>query len=285
MKYYFNIADIKLIIDSEIEIDWNDYIKAFLTAPFDKFNEYYQCILTSKLEPKGSIIYRDDNLIVFKNGQYEERLHFFVGQNDPCMLYVEREDRKVIYLNEQYLTSFTRNNNYCIFNALAFEKVLMKCNAVVLHCSYIVHDDEAILFTAPSGTGKSTQAGLWEKYKKSTIVNGDRAIIKKVDGKYYAFGMPICGSSDICLDERTPIRAIVNLSKSTENFIEEIGLKERTKKLISEITINFFNNEYVDKAFDIICDIASNVDMYYLACTKDVNAVNTLEKKIGGGRD
>lgn len=282
MKYYFNIADIKLIIDSEIEIDWNVYIKTFETEPFEKFDEYYKCILVDKLEPKGVIIHRDNNLIVLKNGQYEERLHFFVGQNDPCMLYSEGENEKIIYLSRQFLTSFMRNDNYCIFNALAFEKVLMKHDSVVLHCSYILYNGEAILFTAPSGTGKSTQANLWNKYKTATIVNGDRAIIKKVDGRYYAFGMPICGSSDICLDKRAPIKAVIYLSQSPENFIEKVGLKEKTKKLISEITINFFNNNYVNRVFAIICDIALNVDMYYLACTKDVSAVDTLSKEIGG---
>lgn len=284
MKYYFKIAGIKLLIESDIEIDWNNYIKEFLTEKFDKYDEYYKCILADNLdEHSGEILYEDDTLVVINDGESEIRKHFFIGQAEPCMLYVEKEGSKTIYLNKKYLESFKANDNYCIFNALAFEKVLMKHDAVVLHCSYIIHNNDAILFTAPSGTGKSTQANLWSEFKNATIVNGDRAIIKKIDGKYYACGMPICGSSDICLNEKAPIRAIIYLNQSPQNFIEEVGINEKTKKLISEITINFFNNRYVNIALDIIFDIACNVDMYFFGCTKEGDAVEFLDKMIGGG--
>lgn len=281
MKYYFKIADINLIIETDIEIKWNQYIRAFECNEFDNYDEYYYCVVTDEFNVEGKLVYQDQFMNVYQNNGYEERLHFFIGFDTPCMFYKEFEDKKVVYLNKNYLEVFIGENNYSVFNALAFEKVLIKHKAIVLHCSYIIDNNKAILFSAPSGTGKSTQADLWKKYKDATIVNGDRAIIQKVGDQYFAKGMPICGSSNICLNKSVPIKAIVYLAQSPINEIRQIGLKEEIKKIISETTINYFNANFLNEAFDIIQDLACDVKMYELRCTKDKDAVECLENMLG----
>lgn len=280
MKYYFNIAGIYIYIQSSFEIHWNKYIQAFLCNKTDSIDEYYEIVLTDLINPTGKEMYHDDNRVILIDNNDEQRLHFFVGYETPAMLYKEYSNKKVIYLNKLYLSAFTTNNNYCIFNALAFEKVLINHNAIVLHCSYIIDNNEAILFTAPSGTGKSTQAELWKQYRNATIVNGDRAIIKKINNVYYAMGMPICGSSDTCLNISVPIKAIVYLGQSSTNIINLIDEKNMIKRLVSETTINFFNTDFLNQALEIIQDLAKNVNMYELLCTKDENAVKCLEEVI-----
>lgn len=283
MNYYFNIAGIKVLVESELEIRWNKYIREFICEKFDKPDEHYRCVLVDALEPSGRKVYETETFVALKNGELEQRLYYIVGYDEPYMLYDEKADStKYIYLNKKFMEAFTSEDNYCIFNALAFEKVLINHEAIVLHCSYIVDEGEAILFTAPSGTGKSTQADLWKKYKNATIVNGDRAIIKKIDGQYYALGMPICGSSDICLDVKSRIKCIVYLSQYKTNEIYELRAMERAKRLFSETTVNFFNNSYADKAFNIVADLAVSVDMCHLACTKYEEAVDTLYERLEG---
>ena len=48
---------------------------------------------------------------------------------------------------------------------LALERRLVKKDSMVLHCAYVEYKGEAVLFSAPSETGKTTQANLWEKYR------------------------------------------------------------------------------------------------------------------------
>lgn len=282
MDYYFKIANCIIKISSPFEIFWNKYINKFSCNKTDNIDEYYKLQVVDELKPMGKQIYNDGNQIIFKSDNHEDRLHYFLGWDIPCMMYRELDDKKMIYLNRRFIDSFKREENYCIFNALAFEKVLINHKAIVLHCSYIVVNDYAILFSAPSGTGKSTQANLWKKYKNSTIVNGDRAIIKKIDDVYYAMGTPICGSSDICENISKPLKAIIYLYQSPENHIEKLDQKNMIKKLISETTINFFNPNFLNSAFDIISDISKHISMYDFWCTKDINAIECLEKTLGG---
>ncbi len=177
---------------------------------------------------------------------------------------------------------FRDNLNFdTIFTSLfALERHMMKGNEFVLHCSYMVHNGEAILFSAPSETGKTTQANLWGKYRGSRTVNGDRALLSIEDGKLYADGWPVCGSSEICEKERFPVRAIVILSQGKENRIRNISGREAFFQLYSQITINSWNQEFVNKAVDFIESILKEVPIYHLACTISEEAVVTLEKEL-----
>lgn len=282
MDYFFNIAEIKIKIFSEIEICWNQYIQRFRMFPCVRYDEYYECRCVDSFSIEGDLVYQNEWQKTYKRGAYEERLHFFWGQKEPCMLYKELLDRKIIYLHNNFRESFLREDNYCIFNAMALEKVLMKHEAIILHSSYIIHKQKAILFTAPSGTGKSTQASLWERYRDAVIVNGDRTILCERDGEVYAYGMPVCGSSDICLNQNAPVHAIIYLSQSPKNEIQQISLKQRIKYLISETTINFFDAEYLNQAIEIITSIAQKVDMFSFSCTKEKDAVETLGNYLEG---
>ena len=284
MDYYFKIADIKIHIESEVPIAWNSYIQAFACESNEACKEHYICRFSDELVAEGIPVYQDSFQRICQNGPYEERLHFFWGQGMPCILYKEYTDKKVLLLNRLYQESFLRKDNYSIFNALALEKVLLKHRAIVLHSAFIVWKGHAVLFTAPSGTGKSTQAALWKKYRDALIVNGDRTILRKKEGKYYACGIPVCGSSDICLNMEVPLRAIVYLSQSKENLVEEIGVKERIKYLLSETTISFFNKDFFEEAFEIISDISEGAQMFHQYCTPDKTAVKVLAEQLGEGK-
>lgn len=58
--------------------------------------------------------------------------------------------------------------------------ILADAGMLVLHSAYIVtRQGEGILFSGPSGIGKSTQAALWQHYGAAQTVNGDRALVRK----------------------------------------------------------------------------------------------------------
>lgn len=59
---------------------------------------------------------------------------------------------------------------------------LLQQDALVIHASYIEFMGRGILFLGPSGTGKSTQARLWNEHAGAPILNGDRALLRQKDG-------------------------------------------------------------------------------------------------------
>ena len=81
-----------------------------------------------------------------------------------------------------------------------FYKGLLNYNGCLLHASAVVLDDEAYLFSANCGTGKSTHASLWLKYlneKNPYILNDDKPAIRIMEDGIYAYGTPFSGKHDI----------------------------------------------------------------------------------------
>ena len=67
----------------------------------------------------------------------------------------------------------------------AFYKELLNFGGMMLHASAVAFDDEAYLFAAPSGTGKSTHTQKWtEVFDGAEIINDDKPAVRKIDGKW-----------------------------------------------------------------------------------------------------
>ena len=70
------------------------------------------------------------------------------------------------------------NIKMCLFNIFR-EMFILACvsrDRLAIHSAAIIYDDKAYLFSAPSGTGKSTHANLWKDEYDCEILNGDVAI-------------------------------------------------------------------------------------------------------------
>lgn len=156
-------------------------------------------------------------------------------------------------------------------------------NSLLLHCAYLRYGHEAILFSAPSGVGKSTQAGLWEQYQHGETINGDRALLQKVDGRWTASGWPVSGTSGVCKNSAAPIKAIVMLSQSADNQVRRMRGAEAVQALYTQVTVNYWNVPGVQKSLDIIEELAGQVPVWHLSCNISEDAVNCLKVALDAG--
>ena len=97
----------------------------------------------------------------------------------------------------QSVTSLTESEY--MYTGFAFSDRLTELGGAVLHGSAIAYDNQGIVFSANSGTGKSTHSNLWKKRfgSKVTIVNDDKPAIRFYDGIPYIFGTPWSGKSEL----------------------------------------------------------------------------------------
>lgn len=169
-----------------------------------------------------------------------------------------------------------------VFNAmLALEKQMIAGGAMILHSAYMCYNNTAVLFSAPSETGKSTQANLWEKYRGTYTVNGDRSLLIREDDGWKAYGWPICGSSEICHNESYPIRAIVMLKQAKENKAYPLKGFQAVREVMEQITINAWDREFQMKIMDQIDLLLREVPVYRLECDISEDAVKCLEEVLG----
>lgn len=133
-----------------------------------------------------------------------------------------------------------------------------------------------MLFTAPSGTGKSTQAQLWCDHRGAELINGDRIAV----GNGMIYGIPFCGSSTVAKNVTLPLAAVVYLSQAPTNTITRLRGVAAFRKLWEGCSVNVWDEEDMDRCSRAVMDTVAAVPVLHLACTPDERAVALLEQAL-----
>lgn len=185
----------------------------------------------------------------------------------------------IVRVLEKYRKGFGVDS---VFRHVPVHHILMKNNAAVFHASCVLLNGEAILFTAPSGTGKTTQAELWKAFRGAEIVNGDRCLVRKTEDGFTAGGIHYSGTSEYCENFKAPIKAVVLLKQAKQNQVTKLGGAETFRRLFRECSYSVYFEEDKQVAVSITADIINTIPVIELACLPDESAVKTMEDFFQG---
>lgn len=247
----------------------------------DKKPEYtYRIILTDELPvPDGEMIVERADIRIFQSGNREHRLLGVKGRKGYYACYLENSQTGAdIYLDDCAIKELSIDPVFC--SLFALERRFAEKKSLILHCAYVEYKGKAILFSAPSETGKTTQAELWKKYEGSHIINGDRALIKRNESFWVAQGWPVCGTSEECMNQTMPVHAIVMLYQSDQNEIVRLKPKEAFMLLYGEITINRWNRKQGTDSIKLIEQAVQEIPVFHLGCTISKEAVTVLKEAL-----
>lgn len=167
------------------------------------------------------------------------------------------------------------------YSGFAMAQLLLKHKRMVLHSSCISVDGQAILFSAPSGTGKSTHTQLWQEYVGGvSYINDDTPILRfdKSD-EVYACGSPWSGKTTLNSNVSVPLKAIVFLERGTENSIEKIGGAEAFARLVGEARKLPFKDA-VELSAELCGELIKKVPIYKLKCNISKEAVDLVKATV-----
>ena len=153
------------------------------------------------------------------------------------------------------------------------EYALEHANGLIFHCSAIMVDDGAYLFTAPSGTGKSTHTRLWRELlgEKAVMINDDKPIIRLIDGEFYVYGTPWMGKHNLGANVRAKLKAICKIRQEKENVIEEVLPAEMLVMILNQ-TLRPEKLENMDKLLGLIEKMLEKTKLYSLGCNISLDA-------------
>ena len=160
-----------------------------------------------------------------------------------------------------------------IYTADYFYTALLNFNGFMLHSSAVEIDGKAYLFSAPSGTGKSTHTSQWLKLfgDKACIINDDKPAIRFVDGVPYAYGTPWSGKSDLNVNKGVPVQGICVLERSANNFIEPLDEGTAVYSILNQ-TIRPRKREYMDNLLALVDRVIAAVPVWRMGCNISVEA-------------
>ena len=125
--------------------------------------------------------------------------------------------------------------NMSIQNILS--KRLLDYNVLLLHGSALCMDGEAYIFTAPSGTGKSTHVRYWRETfgDRVWMINDDKPMIRMENGKATVYGTPWDGKHHLSRNASAPLKAVVWLKRDKENHIERLQIAADVKEILQTL--------------------------------------------------
>ncbi len=191
-------------------------------------------------------------------------------------------------LEEQgnYVDAFSKGycESICMYRAIALQLPLF--DAFLMHSAIVDVDGKAYAFAARSGTGKSTHLMLWSEYLKDrlTVVNGDKPIMRYIDGKLFAFGTPWCGKEGWHKNMGSPLKAICFLERSQENRIERLGKGESAELIMKQILMPT-DPLCAIKTLELLDKMIQKTDTWLLGCNISIDAAKLSYNTMSGEND
>jgi serine kinase of HPr protein (carbohydrate metabolism regulator) len=186
----------------------------------------------------------------------------------------EREQFLTIDENEKISS---QNYNEAFFETVAVQRkvteALLEYDTLLFHGSVIAVDGVAYLFTAKSGTGKSTHTRLWRELlgERAVMVNDDKPFISVTDDGIIVHGSPWNGKHKLGNNISVPLRAICILERGEINEIKEIPASKAVFMLIQQSS-RPNDATKMAKYMELLDAIAAKVKFYRLSCNMEPEA-------------
>ena len=163
---------------------------------------------------------------------------------------------------------------------LPMRRILQQLGANLVHAVMVETEGKGLLFTGPSGIGKSTQGDLWQKYMGAKLLCNDRTILRKTEEGWLGFGFYEDGSDPVGTRRGVPVGAIVVLKQESDNKLGRICDSRALRMLLEQTFLEIWDSEMMIRAADSMLQLLREVPVYELGCRPDVSAVMLLKEQL-----
>jgi hypothetical protein len=177
----------------------------------------------------------------------------------------KKEGNPIRHFSEEYLETLA------VYRKLSEQ--LVDQNILLFHGSVIAVDGKGYLFTAKSGTGKSTHTRLWRELfgERAVMVNDDKPLLHITEKGVTAYGTPWDGKHHLSSSISVPLKAICILRRDITNHIERIDRSLAYSMLLQQ-TYRSANQDKMTKTLELIDLLMAKVELYMLGCNMESEA-------------
>lgn len=264
MEAYYEIADLLLKVTSE------SALPGFL-AGFEALSEEREQALVLRMNKSLEGTYGVCHQVL-----PEGTRHLLANERDgSCWLTADENWRSV-----QLWAGKTQVQEQMELFAAAFYSRLSREGGLLLHASAVEYQGKSVVFLAPSGTGKTTQAELWQTHLGARILNGDKVFLRKRGEQICAFGSPWKGSSPYGENACAPVAALVVLEQGKENVLEKLEGVQGVQAVMSHLFYPGWDKDCMDAVMDTADRTMTALPVFKLTCRPDRESVMLLKKGV-----
>lgn len=161
-----------------------------------------------------------------------------------------------------------------------FAQELLAFDGSFLHASAVLLEGKAYLFSAPSGTGKSTHTEKWCRLFGAKYLNDDKPALRRVDGVWMAYGTPWSGKHDLSMPAGAPVGGIAFIKRGEENSIRPLPSAEAVPLFMSQSLWRLYDQESMDRQLALMDQLLQQVPIWELTCRNDDEAAFAAHKAM-----
>lgn len=233
-------------------------------------------------------VYRIAEMNIAVNTRFDYTAKYLSGylcDSTDYELYIEVTDEMIAHeqaLNQQihgYECSDAMSESVAILRVIC--DYIIRRGGFFLHCSCLRMDGQGIIFTAPSGTGKSTHAALWRRVfgDRVEMINDDKPLVREQDGEFIIYGTPWNGKHRIGSNISAPIRAIFFLEQAPENSTAPIDSFTALSLLLQQTILPSGRGD-MTALLEMLGRMIESVPMYKLRCNISDEAALTSYRTV-----
>lgn len=186
-----------------------------------------------------------------------------------------------------YLGITNRNLSKGEFEVLSTETstALLPCGGCLIHSVGMDYRGKGILFTGPSGIGKTTQYAQWKRSfgEEVKIISGDQPFVgRRKDGQFWVMPSFWNGKENLHGQRKAPLTGIVILEQSKENSILRLEPADSILPLYSQMCLNRETPEQVRLSLSLLDGILRSTPVWKLSSRGDLNSARLCHDAIEG---
>lgn len=275
---YLQIGGLTLELNGPQEV----FAEEFDAFSCEKVMEVHQKIYVRYGEPfehrNGRMVLRSRQVIICDMGK--EYLLLFPETRYLLEAHLEKTGERAAY----FIRSVSDRKGIAeeLFHGirLAYLYLAQKRGRFAIHSASVLYRNQAWLFAAPSGEGKSTHTNMWKQEFQTPILNGDLNLLALEEGKPVVYGMPWCGTSGISDTETRRLGGIVLLTQAKEDRCIPLSEDEKQLLVMKRLVSPSWTDEMMLMNLRFVEQLARNASVYHLHCTKNSSAVYVIKKQI-----
>ena len=157
-------------------------------------------------------------------------------------------------------------------------------DAFLIHGVAIDVFGDGYIFCAPSGTGKTTHMRYWSDIfgNNLTVINGDKPIIRLVDGAPIVYGTPWCGKEGLNTNSSATLKNLCFIHRSESNETKEIDTDRAFAQLMSQIQLPDSPMETLS-LMALVDKLLSSCKKYDIFCNMSIDSAKTAYETISKG--
>ena len=197
-------------------------------------------------------------------------------QAQPYLARIDQPaDITISFKHEQILRKVPEMTDFStaqyIGTGALFAVEVLRFDGFQFHASAVQLDGKAYLFSAPSGTGKSTHTEKWCRLFGGEIINDDKPVLRWVDGQWMVYGTPWSGKHDLSKPVGIPLGGIAFLQRGEENTIHKMPLNEAVPAMIGQC-LRLIHKGCMGKQLELIDKLLKEIPVWCLTCRNDDEA-------------